>query len=56
MPTPSPTVKSLAMAAILGTGLIHLLGARDAFGDATYKGLLFVANGAAALVAASSLL
>jgi hypothetical protein len=50
--TPSPTVKWLAIAAILGVGLIHLLEARDAFGDATYKGLLFVANGAGALIAA----
>jgi hypothetical protein len=50
--TPSPTVKWLAIAAILGTGLIHLLEARDAFGEATYKGVLFVANGAGALVAA----
>ena len=55
MPTPSPTVKWLAIAAILGTGLIHLLEARDAFGDATYKGLLFVANGAGALVAAAGI-
>ncbi len=52
MTTPSPTVKWLAIAALLGTGLIHLLEARDSFGDATYKGLLFVANGAGALVAA----
>ncbi len=52
MTTPSPTVKWLAIAALLGTGLIHFLEARDAFGDATYKGLLFVANGAGALVAA----
>ncbi len=55
MTTPSPTVKWLAIAAILGTGLIHLLEARDAFGDATYKGLLFVANAAGALVAAVGL-
>ena len=52
MATPSPPVKWLAIAAILGTGLIHLLGARDALGEATYKGILFVANGAGALVAA----
>jgi hypothetical protein len=50
--TPSPTVKWLAIAAILGTGLIHLSEARDAFGDATYKGILFLANGAGALIAA----
>lgn len=41
MTTPSPTVKWLAIAALLGTGLIHFMEARDAFGDATYKGLLF---------------
>lgn len=49
---PSPTLKWLAIAAILGTGLIHVVEAQDAFGDATYKGLLFVANGVGALVAA----
>jgi hypothetical protein len=45
-------VKGLAIAAILGTGLVHLLEARDSFGEATYKGLLFVGNGAGSLVAA----
>lgn len=48
----NPTLKWLAIAAILGTGLIHGLEARDAFGDATYKGALFVANALGALVAA----
>jgi hypothetical protein len=48
----SPTVKWLAIAAILATGLIHVVEARDAFGDATYKGLLFIGNGLGALVAA----
>jgi len=52
MTTPSPAVKWLAVAAILATGLIHAMEARDAFGDATYKGLLFVGNGVGALVAA----
>src|SRR5438552_2708040 len=52
MTTPSPTVKWLAIAAILGTGLIHVVEARDAFGDATYKGLLFISNGVGALAAA----
>jgi len=52
MTSPSPTIKVLAIVAILGTGLIHLVEARDAFGDATYEGLLFVANGVGALVAA----
>ncbi len=48
----SATLKWFAIAAIVATGLIHLEEARDAFGDATYKGLLFVANGVGALVAA----
>ena len=51
----SPTLKWLAIAAILGTGLIHLVEAQDAFGDARYKGVLFVANGLGALVAAFGL-
>jgi len=41
-----------AVAAILGTGFIHAVEALDAFGEATYKGLLFIANGAGAVVAA----
>lgn len=45
-------LKWLAVAAILVTGGIHLAEARDAFGDAAYKGLLFVSNGLGALVAA----
>jgi hypothetical protein len=40
------------IALILATGLIHLLNAPDSFEEATYKGLLFVANGAGAAVAA----
>jgi len=52
MSTPSPVVKWLAVVAILGTGLIHVVEAQDAFGEATYKGLLFVGNGLGALVAA----
>src|SRR5580765_5170627 len=52
MATLSPTVKWLAIAAILGTGLVHIVEAQDAFGDATYKGLLFIGNGVGALVAA----
>jgi hypothetical protein len=52
MTTPSPAVKWLAVAAILAAGLIHAVEARDAFGDATYKGLLFIGNGVGALVAA----
>ncbi len=52
MMTPSPAMKWLAIAAILGMGFIHVVEARDAFGDATYKGLLFVGNGVGALAAA----
>ena len=52
MPTSFRTAKWLAIAAILGTGLIHVLEAQDAFSEARYKGLLFVGNGAGALVAA----
>jgi hypothetical protein len=48
----SPTLKWLAIMAILGTGIIHLVEARDAFSDATYKGVLFVGNGIGAVVAA----
>jgi hypothetical protein len=47
----SPALKWLAIAAILGTGLIHFAEAGDSFGEATYKGVLFVANGVGALVA-----
>jgi hypothetical protein len=52
MNSTSPTLKSLAIVAILGTGFIHIVEARDSFNDAAYKGMLFVANGLGALVAA----
>lgn len=55
MTAPSPAVRWLAIVAILGTGVIHFAEAQDAFGEATYKGLLFVANGVGALVAAIGL-
>lgn len=42
----------VAIVAIIATGVIHLVTAGDSFGEATYKGLLFVANGVGALVAA----
>ena len=48
----SPTIKWLAIAAILMTGAIHAVEVREAFDEATYKGLLFVGNGVGALVAA----
>jgi hypothetical protein len=52
MTTPTRSLKVVAVVAIVATGLIHLWTARDAFGEATCKGLLFVANGIGALVAA----
>ena len=55
MYSPSRTLKSLAIVAILGTGLIHIMEARDSFSDATYKGLLSVANGLGALVASRTI-
>jgi hypothetical protein len=55
MTTPSPAIKWLAILAIIGTGVIHLVEAPDAFRDAKYKGMLFVANGIGALVAASGI-
>jgi hypothetical protein len=45
-------MKWLAIVAILGAGLIHVAEAQDSFGEATYKGLLFLGNGVGALVAA----
>jgi hypothetical protein len=42
----------LGIILILLTGLIHLIDAQDNFKDATYKGLLFVANGIGAIIAA----
>jgi hypothetical protein len=45
-------LKIVAVVAILTIGLIHLWLIWDAFGNATYEGLLFVANGIGALVAA----
>src|SRR5438132_1425263 len=52
MRSPSPTLKWLAVVAILGMGLMHIVEASDAFSEAMYKGLLFVANGVGALVVA----
>ena len=54
--TRSSFLKWLAVATILVTGGIHLFEARDAFGDAAYKGILFVANGLGAIVAAVGIL
>ncbi len=42
----------LAIALIVVTGLIHFIGAPDNFSESAYKGILFLLNGVAALVAA----
>jgi hypothetical protein len=52
MPTKPTATQGAAIALILVTGAIHFIDAPGSFGDATYKGLLFVANGIAAVVAA----
>jgi hypothetical protein len=49
----TPTaVQGAGIALILVTGAIHFIDAPGSFGDATYKGVLFLANGIAAVVAA----
>jgi len=50
--TPTRSLKIVAVVAIVATGLSHLGTASGAFGEATCKGLLFVANGVGAIVAA----
>ncbi len=52
---PSSIIVGVAMALIIVTGLIHLVTAPDDFTEATYKGLMFVANGIAALIAAAGI-
>jgi uncharacterized membrane protein len=52
MRTVRTAVQGAAIALILVTGVIHFVDAPSSFGDAPYKGLLFVANGIAAIVAA----
>lgn len=52
MRSTSRTVVWLGIALIIITGLVHLIDAPDAFGETTYKGLLFVANAVGAAVAA----
>ena len=42
----------MGIALILIIGLIHVIDAKDSFSDAVYKGWLFYANGAGALIAA----
>jgi hypothetical protein len=52
MRTVPTAVQGAGVALILVTGAIHFIDAPSSFGDATYKGLLFLANGIAAIVAA----
>jgi hypothetical protein len=52
MRTTPTAVEGAGIALILVTGAIHFIDAPGSFGDATYKGLLFLANGIAAVVAA----
>jgi hypothetical protein len=52
MRTTLTAVQGAGIALILVTGAIHFIDAPSSFGDATYKGLLFLANGIAAIVAA----
>ena len=37
---------------IIATGILHFINAPDSFDEATYKGILFIANGVGALIAA----
>ncbi len=52
MRTTPTAVQGAGIALILVTGAIHFIDAPGSFGDATYTGLLFLANGMAAIVAA----
>jgi uncharacterized membrane protein HdeD (DUF308 family) len=52
MRTTPTAVQGAGVALILVTGAIHFIDAPGSFGDATYKGLLFLANGIAAIIAA----
>lgn len=52
MRTTPTAVQGAGVALILVTGAIHFIDAPGSFGDATYKGLLFLANGTAAIIAA----
>ncbi len=45
-------IEGAAIVLIIVVGLIHLVDAPSSFGDAAYKGLLFLANGVGAAIAA----
>jgi hypothetical protein len=47
---------SFGLTLIVITGIIHFVDTPDAFAEATYKGLLFLANGVGALIAAGAIL
>lgn len=49
-------MKWTAVVAMLVTGAIHILDARSAFGEATYKGVLFIVNGVGAFIAAVAII
>src|SRR5689334_3234704 len=51
MRTTLTAVQGAGIVLILVTGAIHFIDAPGSFGDATYKGLLFLANGIGAIVA-----
>ena len=51
----SSTIIGAAIALILVTGLIHLVSAPDNFNEAAYKGVMFAANGIAALIDAAGI-
>lgn len=52
MDNSSKGLTGAAIFLILAVGIIHLIDAPSSFDDATYKGILFVANGLGAMVAA----
>jgi hypothetical protein len=52
MRTTPTAAQGAGIALILVTGAIHFIDAPSSFGDATYKGVLFLTNGIAAIVAA----
>lgn len=56
MSSNSMLVTGAAVAALLASAMVHFVEAPAAFGEMTYKGLLFVANGLGALVAAAGIL
>ena len=42
----------IALSLLLVAGIVHIIDAPDAYEEATYKGLLFIANGIGAVIAA----